>query len=429
MPSLSIERERQARREVGVTAFSRGVKGFLCAFFIAAVAGGTLWHLAADLGAGSRAWPRMLDPTRLLPAPEEIGAVRTDAGWRAALKAANDRVNANIADYETDLEDRSPVIAALVPAVNSLVSDVLGGSTESVYRGRNGWWFFRSDIDYVTGRGFLDAPRGVDEERSRNPLPALTELHRSLAARGIELVVAPVPVKPSIHPERFSGRYEGAGAAAQNPSYASFLSRMEAAGIGYVDLTKVLWRSRGAAPLFLATDTHWSPAGLGLAAKAVAEAVRRLGIAWAGPPMSYLGAPLAIAGKGDTVAMLELADAAPEAVTAERVFTAAGALWTPDAGAEILLLGDSFANIYADPNLGWGSGAGLAAQLSAELARPVDALAVNDNGSYAARAALAADIRRGRDRLAVKKVVIYEFACRELAFGDWRTGFAYGPEG
>jgi len=50
---------------------------------------------------------------------------------------------------------------------------------------------------------------------------------------------------------------------------------------------------------------------------------------------------------------------------------------------------------------------------------------VSDNGSYATRAALASGIRRGRDRPADKRVVVYQFACRALAFGDWRAGFRY----
>ena len=115
-----------------------------------------------------------------------------------------------------------------------------------------------------------------------------------------------------------------------------------------------------------------------------------------------------------------------EMVTLQAVSTPEGWAWSPNADAEILLLGDSFANIYSLPTLGWGGSAGLAAQLSVELGRPVDTLTINDNGSYATRAALASAIRRGRDRLADKKVVVYQFACRELAFGDWRIGFRYG---
>ena len=74
---------------------------------------------------------------------------------------------------------------------------------------------------------------------------------------------------------------------------------------------------------------------------------------------------------------------------------------------------------------GLGQRAGLAAQLCASLGRAVDTLAINDNGSYAPRGALASGIHRGRDRLAGKKVVVYAFASRELAFGDWRTGYRF----
>lgn len=423
MASLSIERERQAREEVGVTAYSRGVKWFLSAFFVVTVGAGTVWHLATEIVDAPRTWPRMLDPTRLLPAWEEVRAVSAEAGWASALKVANDRMGINIAEYETNLEDGSPVIETLVPTVNAVVTDLLGGSTESVYRGRDGWWFFRPDIDYVTGPGFL-TPRNRGE-RAWDPLTALDEFHRALVARGIDLIVAPIPVKPSIYPERFSARFEGAQTAIQNPSYARFLARLDDAGIGYVDLSEALWDARSSREsVFLATDTHWSPIGIVAGAGAIAGAVTRMELSWRRPPLSYSSSPIELAGRGDTIAMLDLTDGATETVTLRRV-TSDGRPWTADPDAEVLLLGDSFANIYSVPSLGWGSGAGLAAQLSAELGRPVDALAINDNGSYATRAALAAGIRRGRDRLAGKKVVIYAFASRELAFGDWRTGYGY----
>lgn len=429
MASLSIERERQAREELGVTSFSRGVKGFLFVFFVATVGGGTAWHLAAELVDEPAAWPRAFDPTRLLPGWEEVRAVASETGLPAAFKAANDRMAVNIADYEVDLEDRSPVIEALVPTVNALVTKRLRGSTESVYPGRQGWWFYRPDVDYVTGPGFLTARARTGDDRAWDPLPALLELQRGVAARGIELIVAPVPVKPTVYPEHFSSRLADARTPIQNPSYQRFLLRLREAGIRHADLGEVLWRVRdGPVPVFLATDTHWSPVGVTVAATALAEAVVNADVAWQRPTVAYARSPVEVAGLGDTVAMLDVADAT-ETVTAQTVSTPEGRPWAPDESAEVLLLGDSFANIYALPTLGWGSAAGLAAQLSAELGRPVDTLTINDNGAYATRAALASAIRRGRDRLADKKVVVYQFACRELAFGDWRTGFAYADSG
>ena len=94
--------------------------------------------------------------------------------------------------------------------------------------------------------------------------------------------------------------------------------------------------------------------------------------------------------------------------------------WEPRADADLLLLGDSFTNVYSQPDLGWGEGAGLAEQLSYELQRPVDRIAINAGGAWSARERLAAELRRGNDRLAGKRVVVYEFAARELTSGDWR---------
>ncbi len=95
--------------------------------------------------------------------------------------------------------------------------------------------------------------------------------------------------------------------------------------------------------------------------------------------------------------------------------------WRPNPAAEVLLLGDSFANIFSLGALGWGEAAGLPEHLSAALGgRPLDCLLRNSDGAFATREMLANELARGRDRLAGKKVVIWEFAARELAFGNWK---------
>jgi alginate O-acetyltransferase complex protein AlgJ len=86
----------------------------------------------------------------------------------------------------------------------------------------------------------------------------------------------------------------------------------------------------------------------------------------------------------------------------------------------VLLLGDSFANIYSLAALGWGEAAGLAEHLSMRLGRPVDALLRNSDGAFATRQILQRELASGRDRLRGKRLVVWEFAARELAFGDWR---------
>jgi hypothetical protein len=88
--------------------------------------------------------------------------------------------------------------------------------------------------------------------------------------------------------------------------------------------------------------------------------------------------------------------------------------------SEVLLLGDSFSNIYSLSALGWGEKAGFAEHLSYWLKQPVEKIAINDNGSFATRQELLRATNAGVDPLAGKKVVIWEFVSRELVQGDWK---------
>jgi len=70
--------------------------------------------------------------------------------------------------------------------------------------------------------------------------------------------------------------------------------------------------------------------------------------------------------------------------------------------------------------MGWGKSAGFAEQLAYHLKAPVDAILRNDAAAHATRELLARELVQGRDRLAGKKVVVWEFAMRELSVGDWK---------
>jgi alginate O-acetyltransferase complex protein AlgJ len=99
------------------------------------------------------------------------------------------------------------------------------------------------------------------------------------------------------------------------------------------------------------------------------------------------------------------------------VVQADGSPWRSSREADVLVLGDSFSNIYTLESLGWGTSAGFVEQLSYGLRRPVDRLVQNDQGAFATRAMLGRDSRR----LDGKRVLVYQFAARELAFGDWQV--------
>ena len=109
-----------------------------------------------------------------------------------------------------------------------------------------------------------------------------------------------------------------------------------------------------------------------------------------------------------------------QTVPLNAVTTAAGEFWTPTHSADVLLLGDSFTNIFSLGDMGWGASAGFAEQLSFALERPLDRISQNDAGAHATRQTLSRELARGRDRLAGKRLVIWEFAAREFALGDWK---------
>jgi alginate O-acetyltransferase complex protein AlgJ len=133
---------------------------------------------------------------------------------------------------------------------------------------------------------------------------------------------------------------------------------------------------------------------------------------------------VAVSNRGDLAAMLELPAGpgrfGPETVQVEQVVGDGDLLWRLDTSADVLLLGDSFTNVFSLPTMGWAEAGGLAEHLSLELDRPIDAITRNDSGAWATRALLAQELARGRDRLRAKRVVVWEFAARELSLGDWR---------
>jgi alginate O-acetyltransferase complex protein AlgJ len=310
---------------------------------------------------------------------------------------------------------------------------VFGVGNEQVYCGRSQWLFYRPAVDHLTGPGFLDPHQLARRAASGNewqappqpnPLPAILEFRDQLAARGIELLIVPVPVKASIHPGRLSRRYAAAGEAVHNPSHDDFRARLEAEGVRVFDPTPLLVDAAVSTgePQYLTTDTHWTPQAVDLVAKELAATVRKMVALSKEDRVRYAGEEASVRNTGDLAQMLEI----PTIFTEQTVQTAVvktpgGKPWRAVDSAEVLLLGDSFANIYHEENLGWGTGAGLAERLAYHLRRPVDTLVRNDDGAFSTRLMLSEEMGQGIDRLATTRVLIWEFTARELSVGDWRS--------
>jgi len=144
----------------------------------------------------------------------------------------------------------------------------------------------------------------------------------------------------------------------------------------------------------------------------------------AAPTNGFQTAEKEVAGLGDLFQMLRLPARQnvyfPQKVTVRQVLVS-NTMWHPSRQAGVLLLGDSFCNIFSLGPMGWGESAGFAEHLSRALGgQPLDCILRNSDAAFATREILSRELARGRDRLAGKKVVVWEFAARELAFGNWK---------
>jgi alginate O-acetyltransferase complex protein AlgJ len=232
----------------------------------------------------------------------------------------------------------------------------------------------------------------------------------------------PVPVKAGIEPATLSTRRVAVPLG--NRSRPELLKKLADSKVRVLDLGDLLAayaKEHGNA--YLTTDTHWLPGAVQAVAQRLAEEVVDVSPDLRGTTTFSLQ-PQRIGGEGDIARMFTLPTWGklyrPQEVEIWQVLAAGTEFWQPNRNAKILLLGDSFTNIYSAANLGWGSGAGLAELLSHALGEPIDLLARNDSGAYVTREMLAGELARGRDRLAGKRLVIWQFAERELVLGDWR---------
>ncbi len=434
-PSPSDSREEIAYREVGRTKISAGAARLMSVAFAALLAGVPAAHVARELAAGRAAGP----PENAL-SWTQIGPVVMDAisMWEAAAGGALDRlIEANhvlrvgLKRYETDLEDASWLRAVVQPWMQWATARWLRGGSENVQMGRNGWLFFGPELEYISSAGFLDPREHARRRREGDrwtpapqpdPLAAIFRFRDELSARGIHLVLLPVPVKHGVHPERFSARAAG-GTVLRNRDWPAFVRALDQAGVEWVDPAPALLAAAAAhGAAYLRTDTHWRPEAMEAVAALVADRLAARLPSTKDP--GWMAGRETVTNLGDLAVMLNTGEAArwpaPEVAEIRPVRSADGRPWTPDRAADVLVLGDSFCNVFALDSMGWGRSAGFAEHLSLRLGRPVDRMVRNDAGAFATRSMLVNEAARNPARLAGKRVVVWQFSERELLRGDWK---------
>ncbi len=358
----------------------------------------------------------------------------------------------NLRQYEKSLEDNSWATALARPAMRQLSFSLLHDPGPKALAGLDGWVFYRPGVRYL-----LESNRPQRDGAVR----AIVRFRDQLRDRGIQLLIVPVPEKASVYPDRLTRRAEGRYADFHSPTL-ELLEDLRGRGVESVDLFAAFREARVASgeDLYLADDTHWTPAGMKLAAAAVAEALRRLG--WTPRNQrEYQSKPVRVERFGDILEMMQVGNLhgrfPRQVVDCEQIIDKTAGLLVPRAGGpegtwmnrqlreaqrpEILLLGDSFCRIYQIPepqSLGLAPGepqtrpsdpnrdearaskrllpgsAGFPSHLSLALKSAVDYIISDGGASTHVRQKLSAN----GEILEGKRIIIWEFTERDIGLGS-----------
>lgn len=426
-----VTREEEADRDLNGTQFSKGSAVAVTLTFLAFVFGIPIAQHVVEIRenmakrketpAGQpepSLAPKIYDVVKLLPTKEQLAQAKGFWGYWDLIPSTE-----SITAFEEEVKQSSILTQALLSPAQQILTGTFGVGNEKAYCGQPGWLFYRPDVEYLTSDGFLDphvlrSRSHQSTEIQPNPVKAILDFKRQLDQRHIKLIVVPMPTKPMIEPEMLVGPREK-GVRLQNPSYGQFLARMKENGVNLYDPTDLLLQRKTETGhhQYLETDTHWTPDAMAAVSQDLSDFVRRQTPLPATAASAFDAKKVSVSNLGDIAEMLKLPKGQtmyrPQTVETEQIDGAT------DRAGDVLLLGDSFSNIFSKEEMNWGKSSGFAEHLARALGRRVDPIVINAGGSFSSRRELARQMYQS-DRLAGKKVVIYEFSMRDLSQGDWK---------
>ena len=197
--------------------------------------------------------------------------------------------------FEKKVEDENALVLAVRPRYQLAVWNIFNDPGEKVVLGAAGdcigagcgrdtvetsdrWLFYRQDVEFLVQPSPLD----VRSAKLDNPIKAIEKFRDQLKAKGVELLVVVTPGKPSIYPERLTGRTSDGAATGLNGAGhgKAILDSLAKLGFNTVDLYTPLLAAKSRdsveGPLYLNDDTHWTPRGAEVAAAEIAKKVREM---------------------------------------------------------------------------------------------------------------------------------------------------------
>ena len=166
---MALTREEVAKVEVGNTTIQPSTARWIVGIFLVVMSVPVIADVVVNglrQSGESSAWSTLAAVPGQVRAALAAPGDPASAGVTLKIRAANRAVLSALRTFEDDLADQSPVFATLRSPAQSVLSDALGVGNERVYQGRDGWLFYRADVEFVIGAGFLNP--GTMRRRQEN---------------------------------------------------------------------------------------------------------------------------------------------------------------------------------------------------------------------------------------------------------------------
>lgn len=286
--------------------------------------------------------------------------------------------------------------------------------TPSVRGDQPDWFFPVREVKHLATGRFWEKPWKEVTANQTDPLPGILEFHGLLAARGIRLLVVPVPAKASIYPETLVTGFQ----AGEATPLAPFLQRLTEAGVEVLDLEPIFLQTRAARPdqlLYCRQDAHFSPAAAEIIPALIARQIPFEGATSPGP--YTLGEPVLLTFTGDQITGSEWeGSVAPETQPLRQVSQGGVVGVAPDPASPVLLMGDSHTLVFhegAEAGMHC-SGAGVLDHLAIRYGFAPDLVGVRGSGLVQARKQLFYKAAATPGYWDGKRLVIWLFSAREF---------------
>lgn len=282
------------------------------------------------------------------------------------------------------------------------------------------WFFLVRELKQMSLGAFWEKPWAEVAENKADPIPSMVEFHELLKAKGVDLIVVPVPAKASIYPDKLDARFAPGDPAPLTP----LIDKMKARGLNVIDLEPILRQRREAQPaekLWCEQDAHYTPLTCQIIAGLVKTELEK-GAWFAAHPKQAMtrGEAAELSITGDQVKGSEWDGQVPaEKLTVQYAGRDNGGKIepvAPDPASPVLLLGDSHTLVFQEGASGGmhSQGAGLFDQLGVECGFPIDLVGVRGSGLVEARKSLYRAASPNPDYWTTKKAVVWVFSVREF---------------